>query len=252
MCSVLGQQHGEIEYIVVDPGSTDGSREILKEHDGVVSKLILERDEGPADGLNTGLREATGEIFGYLNADDAYLPDAIARAVTAFRNTAADVVYGNGFVVDEHGRVQRRFLSAPFDLDHHICGTAPIMQQSTFFRRSALLEVGGFNTTNSTCWDSEILVDLALAKKAFARRRQYWSLFTIHPNSISGSGRLNTLYATDRARIYKKATMRDPVRNTQARTILHRASKHLRDPYSAALRIADVFHYRPTTVAPCA
>ena len=74
--SVIEQDYPDVEYIVVDPGSTDGSREIIEKYRSRISKVILEPDTGPANGLNKGFAAATGEIFGYINADDAFLPKA--------------------------------------------------------------------------------------------------------------------------------------------------------------------------------
>src|ERR1700761_7428026 len=92
--SVLEQDYGDIEYIVVDPGSTDGSREILERYRDRITKLILDPDDGPADGLNHGLAAATGEIFAYINADDMLLPGAVREAIGAFaKYPGADVIY---------------------------------------------------------------------------------------------------------------------------------------------------------------
>ena len=79
--SVLGQDYDDIEYIVVDPGSTDGSRAIVERWRDRIDRIILEPDRGPPDGLNKGFAAATGEIFAYLNADDALLPGAVRAAV---------------------------------------------------------------------------------------------------------------------------------------------------------------------------
>src|ERR1039458_1375445 len=74
--SVLTQDYLDIEYIVVDPGSTDGSRDIIERYRSRISKIILRPDRGAADGLNNGFAEATGEIFGFLNSDDLLRPGA--------------------------------------------------------------------------------------------------------------------------------------------------------------------------------
>ena len=76
--SVLDQDYPEIEYIVVDPGSTDGSREIIERYGSRISKVILRPDRGAADGLNSGFAEASGQILGFLNSDDTLLPGATA------------------------------------------------------------------------------------------------------------------------------------------------------------------------------
>ncbi len=94
--SVLAQDYPDIEYIVVDPGSTDGSREIIERYRPRISKIILRPDHGAADGLNGGFAEATGEIFGFLNSDDMLLPGAVSSAVAFLeKHKEIDVVSGH-------------------------------------------------------------------------------------------------------------------------------------------------------------
>jgi glycosyltransferase involved in cell wall biosynthesis len=185
--SVLEQDHDNIEYIVVDAGSTDGSREIIERYRDQIAKVIFEPDEGPADGLNKGFAAATGEVFGCINADDAYLPGAIGRAVTAFRlRPAAEVVCGHGYIVNGEGLVLRRFYSDRFSAWRYVHGGTTVMQQSTFFRCRAYLNAGGFNPENRIWWDGELLLDMCLAGSRFTVVDEFWSIFTIHETSISG------------------------------------------------------------------
>src|SRR4029077_1447448 len=94
--SVLEQDYEDIEYIVVDPGSTDRSREIIERYRSRISRVILDPDKGPADGLNKGFAVASGDIYGYINADDAYLPGAITKAIASFQaRPQADVIYAH-------------------------------------------------------------------------------------------------------------------------------------------------------------
>jgi len=72
--SVLNQEGVGLEYIVVDPGSTDGSREIIERYRDRFGHVVFEKDHGPADGLNKGFQYATGDVYGYLNSDDVLLP----------------------------------------------------------------------------------------------------------------------------------------------------------------------------------
>src|SRR4051812_47863135 len=76
MLSVLNQSDVEIEYIVVDPGSSDGSRELIGRYRDRLAHLVLEKDDGPADGLNRGFAHATGDVYCYLNSDDMFAPGA--------------------------------------------------------------------------------------------------------------------------------------------------------------------------------
>ncbi|MEQ8164962.1 MAG: glycosyltransferase family 2 protein, partial [Alphaproteobacteria bacterium] len=196
--SVAEQDHPDIEYIVVDPGSTDGSREIIRQYADRIAVLIDEPDEGPADGLKKGFARVTGDVCGYINADDALLPGALARVAAEFAaRPEVDVISGHGYVVDGTGRVLARRRSDRFHPWLYAYGGVLLMQQSSFFRRQAYERVGGFNTANRTCWDAELFVDMACAGSRFQVIDEYWSLFTLHEDSISGSGRLTEKYLAD-------------------------------------------------------
>jgi glycosyltransferase involved in cell wall biosynthesis len=239
--SVIDQDHPDLEYIVVDPGSTDGSRAIIEGYRDRLSAVILDPDDGPARGLNNGFARATGEIFAYVNADDALIPGSVTEAVAAFaRHPEMDVIYGHGHLVDERGAVLRRIRSAPFSLWRALHGAGVVVQQATFFRRAAFEAVGGFNAANHSCWDYELLVDFALAKKAFLRVERYWGVFRLHPGSITGSGRFSADIAREDLRIFVKATGRLPGRFTRLSTSVARLQKWLVDPKSFLISAVDL------------
>jgi glycosyltransferase involved in cell wall biosynthesis len=202
--SVLGQGWPELEYIVVDPGSTDGSREFLADRlAGVPGHLLFAPDRGPADGLNKGLGMATGDIVGCLNADDAYLPDAFLGVTDGFRrHPEATVLYGNGFKSRANAKL-RPFRSTRFTPRRFAYGLSTVVQQATFFRRAGIAPVE-FNQANHTCWDAEFLVDIALAGGQMVHVPADWGIFEIHPDSITGSGRLARQYWVDHRRIAGK------------------------------------------------
>src|SRR5690348_10899345 len=103
--SVLNQSADEIEYIVVDPGSTDGSREIINRYKHRITHAIFEKDDGPADGLNRGFARATGDIYCYLNADDEFCPGAFSDVSSYFlANPKVDVACGHAYVIDAENR----------------------------------------------------------------------------------------------------------------------------------------------------
>lgn len=239
--SVVEQDYHDIEYIIVDPGSTDGSRDIIERYADRMARPLLEPDHGPVDGLNRGFAKATGEVCGYLNSDDEYLPGAIGRIVEAFRrNSDADMIYGHGYFIDEEDRVLRRFRSTPFDLRRCAFGGVVVMQQATFFRRAAFEEVGGFDISNRTCWDLELCVDFALRGKRLARIDDYLALFRLHDGSISGSGRLDELYRQDIENIARKILGRSPGHAGLLRKVGLRLDKWLRDPAALMIRLADL------------
>jgi glycosyltransferase involved in cell wall biosynthesis len=238
--SVLDQDFRDIEYIVVDPGSTDGSRDIIERYRRQISKVILEPDKGPADGLNKGFAAASGEILGYINADDAYLPGAISKMAAAFQdNPQADVIFGHSYIIDNLGRVVRRARSVPFDLRLYAYGAVVIMQQSTFFRRQAFEHAGGFNESNRTSWDGELLVDLARSGSRFQMVDDFWSLFAIYPGSITASVKHNQQYQRDHARIFRTITGVDYDREHKAKFWFARIEKWLRNPLVPIHRIID-------------
>lgn len=224
LLSVLAQQGGRIEYIVVDAGSTDGSRDIIARYRHRLAQVILEPDQGPADGLNKGLARATGDIFYYLNADDEVCPGALAQAADVFaRRPQIDVVYGNGLIIDGQDRVLRPAFSAA-RVTGPLCalGLAVVVQQATFFRTSALRQIGGFNIENRTCWDGEALLDIALNRGRFLRLWRTWGRFRLHDRSITGTGRLVAAYRQDQLRMARRAGI-DPasVRGRLCKALLY-------------------------------
>jgi glycosyltransferase involved in cell wall biosynthesis len=102
--SVLGQNYNNLEYIVVDGGSTDGSVDIIRKFDDRIAYWVSEEDRGQTHALNKGLKKATGDIIAYLNSDDFYLEGTLARVAENFsRHPDVDMVHGRCRIVDEHG-----------------------------------------------------------------------------------------------------------------------------------------------------
>jgi glycosyltransferase involved in cell wall biosynthesis len=241
--SVLNQGYADLEYIIVDPGSTDGSREIIERYRDRISQIIYEPDAGPADGLNCGFARASGEIFGYLNSDDLLLPGAIDRIAAAFQaHPKADLVYGHGYVIDGAGTVLRRFRSDRFNLRRCAYGNSVIMQQATFWRRGAFLAAGGFNAANRLSWDGEFWIDLALAGRRFCRVNEYWACFRTHTESITHNFHKPEAapqhpYVVERRRLFEKAMGRQEVAGDSLPRAVTRIEKWLVDPINLWLRL---------------
>ena len=133
--SIVGQDYTGLEYIVVDPGSLDGSRDVVKLYGDKISKLIFEPDAGPADGLNKGFTCATGDIFGFVNADDELLPHSLQYVADYFvKHPDIDVLLGCGRIVDETGGVTRCLVPSRFSLLHYAFGRFEFIQQAVFLR----------------------------------------------------------------------------------------------------------------------
>ena len=125
--SVLSQNYPNLEYIIMDGGSTDGTTDIIRRYEKHLAYWVSEKDHGTADAIRKGFERATGSILAYLNSDDIYLPGVLAAVSNSMRNSAAEVVYGNTYWIDRNGqklgeRRQTRFaargyLYGAFDLD---------------------------------------------------------------------------------------------------------------------------------------
>jgi hypothetical protein len=113
------------------------------------------------------------------------------------------------------------------------------MQQTTFVRASAFREVGGFNVGNSTCWDAELILDLSLAGMRTQVVDDYWGVFTIHPGSISGSGRLEETYRADCARLFERVMGRAPDGRDRFRFAAARLQRWMSDPRIVLWGLAD-------------
>lgn len=211
--SVLNQKTSNIEYIVVDPGSTDGSRGIIKKYWDRIDHVIFEKDAGPADGLNKGFNVATGDIFGFLNSDDTLLPGSLSTVLSFFsQNPKVDVVSGHAEIIDSRGNIKRRFFSDRFRLGMAAYGACTLVQPSTFFRAILFRKCGGFNISNRSNWDSELFIDMALYGAIFFRANSFWSQYRVHEQSITGTGKFHNLHRSHHQNMFEKIKGRKFVR----------------------------------------
>lgn len=227
--SVLNQNYPDVEYIVVDPGSTDGSREIIDSYGDRVIR-VYEKDAGPADGLNKGFARATGEIFYFINSDDYVLPGSFADIARVFvSDPTVDVVLAGGQRVDGNGGVDCSFYPSKVSAKSYVNGAVTLFQQGMFFRAELFRRIGGFNAENKTCWDGELLLDFILKMARFRRTFSQAAAFRIYPDSITGSQRFAAQFDADQKRMFRRVygleTQPSPVIK-----LLYRAKKLLGDP----------------------
>ncbi len=160
--SVLDQDYPNLEYIVVDGASTDGSVEIIRKYADKLAWWVSEQDSGQAEAINKGLSHATGEIVAWLNSDDYYLPGAIAAAVSAFEeNPDAVLIYADMLAVDEHGETINALHYQQMDLEDLLCFQI-IGQPAVFFRREALEKTGKLDPSYHFLLDHHLWLRIAL------------------------------------------------------------------------------------------
>ena len=162
--SVLSQDYPRLEYIVVDGGSTDGSLPILEQYaDTPKLRWLSEPDLGQADAINKGFRLASGDIFGWLNADDLYMPDAISTAVRSFmQNTEIRFVYGDALAIDEQNvSYGRRLHVHQADMDELVGTRDAIVQPAAFWKAEVWHTVGELDTRLKYALDYEYWMRIA-------------------------------------------------------------------------------------------
>lgn len=152
--SVLSQSYGNIEYIIIDGGSTDGTLDVIDKYRDRFAYFVSEPDGGIYDAMNKGIRKATGDIIGLLNADDWYKPDAIKVVADAYKRTGADIIVGEAWVIDEKGRGHIRGNSSFDELWRGISAC----HQSIFITRNTYERFGLYDTQYELCADHELLL----------------------------------------------------------------------------------------------
>jgi glycosyltransferase involved in cell wall biosynthesis len=205
--SVLSQFEVDTELIIIDPGSTDGSRDYLLRRAAMDSRirLVLEPDKGPADGLEKAWKMATKDIVGCLNSDDIYLPKTFSRVLKAWeRDPEAAILTASGFI-SEAGKVRMQLIDKYTPIRYAL-GVGLVLHQSTFYARKKLNERGiHFRSDNRTCWDAEILMDTYEAGLKISRVKDLWGIFRIHDESITGSKRIRDIYIQEHVALAERA-----------------------------------------------
>ncbi|GAP05318.1 MAG TPA: glycosyltransferase [Anaerolinea thermolimosa] len=181
MRSVLEQDYPQIEYMVVDGGSTDGSVEVIQKYAHRLAWWVSEPDRGQTDAINKGFARARGEVLAWLNSDDTYEPGAVRRAVEALQaHPQAVMVYGEANYIDEAGRVIGRFPAAQTDYRRLRRGYVHIPQQAAFWRAEAWRAVGPLDPTFYFAMDYDLWVRLSMLGALVFVPGQVWANFRLH------------------------------------------------------------------------
>lgn len=160
--SVLAQDHQDLEYIVIDGGSKDGTQEIVESYGDKISKFISEPDEGIYDAMNKGIRNATGDVIGILNADDFYRTDDVVSIVaTTFADSQVELVYGDLVYVkpDNLEKVVRFYSGKSFRPSRLKVGDMP-PHPTMFVRREVYEQHGLYKTDYRICADFDMVARL--------------------------------------------------------------------------------------------
>ncbi len=195
--SVLDQGYPDLEYLVMDGGSTDATLNILKDYEGRL-QWMSEKDEGQADAINKGILRSTGEVIAYLNSDDVYEPGALRRVGEFFAGRPEALwLTGRCRIIDEQDREVRSGITLykNFLLQRYsyslLLVTNPISQPATFWRRKAVEEIGLFDTGQHFVMDYDYWLRMG-RKRPPAVLGSYLAAFRVYAASKTSSSFLRS------------------------------------------------------------
>jgi glycosyltransferase involved in cell wall biosynthesis len=211
--SVLSQDYPNVEYIIIDGGSTDGSVDIIKRYENRLACWVSEPDRGQSHAINKGWQRATGHIVAYLNSDDLYTPGAITVAVQALlSNQDSCMVYSDALRIDESGRPLGKAISSPFNLQREITTEMSVPQPTVFLRREALDRVGLLDESLHMVMDYDLWIRLGLHYPATYLPGIYMAKMREH--ALAKSTAAVDRFPLEQRRVLNKLFARDNVPDT--------------------------------------
>lgn len=181
--SVLDQEYPNLEYIILDAGSTDGSVDIIRDYSDRITFWESRPDKGQADAIYRGFEKATGDVVAWINSDDYYLEGAFAAVGDFFwKNPRATWLIGNGILVDRDGRELLKLYSPRIAFNNLLFYGGAFNQPSLFMKREAFFGCGGFERTMKFSFDLDLTLNLAKVN-APDQIDAFLSAFRCHPAS---------------------------------------------------------------------
>ncbi|WP_136525577.1 glycosyltransferase family 2 protein [Geomonas ferrireducens] len=187
IASVLSQSHPELEYVIVDGGSSDGTVEIIRDHAARDTRIrwVSEPDRGISDAMNKGVELATGEVIAHLHSDEYYLDREVLAEVAGIFRRSPDALWATGgfHFVDSKGRFLREIKVRRY-FYWRLIHSNIILHPATFIRRDAFLAAGGFNLSVKYCMDYHLWLRLGIMGAPVPIRRAV-ACFGVHGGSRS-------------------------------------------------------------------
>jgi len=160
--SVLNQNYPNLEYIIIDGGSTDGSVEIIKKYEKYLAYWVSEPDKGQSDAINKGFKISRGEILAYLNSDDIYCEGTIRKIANYFSvHSKIYLIYGDYILIDAQDNVIKYKKEIEFNYNILLYGFSYIPQPTVFFKRDIFANIGLFDVKLNYVMDCDYWLRVA-------------------------------------------------------------------------------------------
>ncbi|MDQ6477295.1 glycosyltransferase family 2 protein [Dyadobacter sp. LHD-138] len=160
--SVLNQNYPNLEYIIIDGGSTDRSVEVIKKYEKYLTYWVSEKDRGQVHAINKALERATGEWISFQNSDDVYFSGTFQRFGRATLQQPADILYGDLFMISTDDEVTEILKTTSYSLTCQILEGMQIHNQSLFFKRALVEKYGKFDESYRFAFDYEFITRYTL------------------------------------------------------------------------------------------
>lgn len=197
--SVLNQEYPNLEYIIIDGGSTDNSVDIIKKFEKELTYWVSEPDKGQSDAINKGFHKSTGEILHWLNSDDVLVPNIISKVVQYFNDHCEiGCVIGDQINIDKNGNQLNIVKAIPFHFSTALYGACMVPQPATIFRRKAWEKTGDLSISLQYQMDFEYFLRMAKADVRFGLLKEPVAKFRLHANSKTISEYNNLVWGSNR------------------------------------------------------
>ncbi len=182
--SILNQNYPNVELIVIDGGSRDGSIDIIKKYETYISHWESGKDDGQAAAINKGFRMATGEVVAWQNSDDVYLPGVFNRITSEFQaDEGQDVVYGNVYLIDTEDNIIKEMRFMPFSISYLIYYGWNLSSQAVFLKRELFEKIGYLDESLEIAFDWDWFIRLGLSGARMKFIHEFFGAYRIHVSS---------------------------------------------------------------------
>lgn len=187
--SILNQNYPNLEYLIIDGGSTDGSVDIIKKYEKYLAYWVSEPDNGQTDAIKKGFEKSTGNILAWLNSDDIYLSGTLHKAANFFQEYIdTDLIFGNIYLIDENDNSIDELRFTDFDFETLIFEGGNLHQTGTFWKRDFYEKVGSINPRYEFSMDIDLFCRMGKLGK-FTHINHYLAAFRIHDYSKSSTSK---------------------------------------------------------------